>query len=387
MEPLYGLIRDYAWGSRSAIAELQGRPVPSAGPEAELWLGAHPGAPAGVDRDGVRVSLLDLLAADPAHWLGAEVLDRFGPRLPFLFKVLAAEAPLSLQVHPDAEQARAGYAADGARTDGRRNYVDPYHKPELLVALTPFEALCGFRDPAVSAAALAGFGVPALAPVVAALRAGASGLREAVRLLLDWPAAERAGLVGAVVEAEVAGPDAALVRDLAARYPDDPGVLVALLLHHVRLTPGEAIWMPAGNLHAYLRGTGVELMAASDNVLRCGLTPKYVDPVELLRILRFDVLDDPVVAARPVVPGVVTWPVPVDDFVLYQVVGTAGVPEVRLPVPGPRVVLCVAGTVTVGDDAGGCTLRCGEAAIGTAGAGPLVVTGPGEVFVAAAGLR
>ncbi|SCL35324.1 mannose-6-phosphate isomerase, type 1 [Micromonospora pallida] len=387
MELLYGPIRDYAWGSRSAIAELQGRPVPSDGPEAELWLGAHPAAPATVDRDGARVSLLDLLAADPDHWLGAEVLDRFGPRLPFLFKVLAAEAPLSLQVHPDAEQARAGFAADGARTDGHRNYVDPHHKPELLVALTPFEALCGFRDPAVSAAALAGFGVPALAPVVTALRSGGSGLREAVRLLLDWPVADRAGLVAAVVGAEIAGPDAALVRELAARYPDDPGVLVALLLHHVWLAPGEAIWMPAGNLHAYLRGSGVELMAASDNVLRCGLTPKHVDPVELLRILRFEVLDDPVVAARPVVPGVLTWPVPVDDFVLYRVVGTAGDPEVRLPVPGPRVTLCVAGTVTVGDDAGRVTLRCGEAAIGTAGAGPLLVSGPGEVFVAAAGLR
>ncbi|WP_416901010.1 mannose-6-phosphate isomerase, class I [Micromonospora echinospora] len=387
MEQLYGPIRDYAWGSRSAIAELQGRPVPSDGPEAELWLGAHPGAPATVDRDGARVSLCDLLDADPDHWLGVEVLDRFGPRLPFLLKVLAAEAPLSLQVHPDAEQARDGYAADCARVDGHRNYVDPYHKPELLVALTPFEALCGFRDPAVSAAALAGFGVPALAPVVAALHEGASGLREAVRLLLDWPAAQRAGLVDAVVAAPATGPDAVLVRELAARYPDDPGVLVALLLHRVRLAPGEAIWMPAGNLHAYLRGTGVELMAASDNVLRCGLTPKHVDPVELLRILRFDVLDDPVVAARPVVPGVVTWPVPVDDFVLYRVAPTAGSTAVPLPVPGPRVVLCVAGTITVGDDAGSVTLRCGEAAIGTAGTGPLVVSGPGEAFVAAAGLR
>ncbi|MEU4569391.1 mannose-6-phosphate isomerase, class I [Micromonospora sp. NPDC023956] len=387
MEQLYGPIRDYAWGSRSALAALQGRPVPSDGPEAELWLGAHPGAPARVDRDGTRVSLLDLLAADPGHWLGAQVLDRFGPRLPFLLKVLAAEAPLSLQVHPDAEQARIGYAADRSRGDGHRNYVDPHHKPELLVALTPFEALCGFRDPTVSAAALAGFGVPALAPVLAALDDGASGLREAVRLLLEWPAAERAGLVGAVVAAPVTGPDAALVRDLAARYPEDPGVLVAVLLHRVRLAPGEAIWMPAGNLHAYLRGTGVELMAASDNVLRCGLTPKHVDPVELLRILRFDVLDDPVVSARPVVPGLVTWPVPVDDFVLYRFAGSAGSAAVPLPVPGPRVALCVAGTVTVGDDAGRVTLRCGEAAIGTAGAGPLVVEGPGDAFVAAAGLR
>ncbi|WBB77348.1 mannose-6-phosphate isomerase, class I [Micromonospora sp. WMMD882] len=412
MELLHGPVRDYAWGSRSALAEFQGRPVPSVGPEAELWLGAHPGAPASVDRDGARVSLLDLLTADPDGWLGKQVLDRFGPRLPFLLKVLAADAPLSLQVHPDAEQARAGHAAEQARAaaeqaraaggragvggpgqsgdaaGGRpRNYVDPHHKPELLVALTPFEALCGFRDPGASAEALAGFGVPALTPVVAALRSGRCGLREAVRLLLGWPTAERAGLVGAVLAAEVAGPDADLVGALAARYPDDPGVLVAVLLHHVRLAPGEAIWMPAGNLHAYLRGTGVELMAASDNVLRCGLTPKHVDAAEVLRVLRFEVLDDPVLVPERVAPGVLTWPVPVDDFVLYQVTVSEGGSPVALPLPGPRVVLCGAGAITVSDDTGSVTLGRGQAAVGAAGVGPLLVDGAGQAYVAAAGLR
>ncbi|MEH0933827.1 mannose-6-phosphate isomerase, class I [Micromonospora psammae] len=385
MELLYGPIRDYAWGSRSAIAELQGRPVPSDGPEAELWLGAHPGAPATVDRDGVRVSLVDLLLAEPDYWLGERVVGRFGCRLPFLLKVLAADAPLSLQAHPDSEQARAGHAADAARPDGQRNYVDPYHKPELLVALSPMEALCGFRDPARSAEVLAGFGVPALEPVVAALRAGPAGLREAVRALLTWPADQRDGLVAAVLAAQVAGPDAELARLLAAGYPGDPGVLVALLLHHVRLAPGEAIWMPAGNLHAYLRGTGVEIMAASDNVLRGGLTPKRVDVDELLRVLRFEVLPDPVVRARPVAPGVVCWPVPVEDFALHRVTVEPGGPAVPLPLPGPRVVLCRAGKLTVDDGAGTVTLGPGQAAIGTATAEPLVFSGEGEAYVATCG--
>ncbi|SCG42803.1 mannose-6-phosphate isomerase, class I [Micromonospora halophytica] len=385
MELLYGPIRDYAWGSRSAIAALQGRPVPSDGPEAELWLGAHPGAPAMVDRDGNRVSLVDLLVAEPDHWLGERVVDRFGTRLPFLMKVLAADAPLSLQAHPDAEQARAGHAADAARTDGHRNYVDPYHKPELLVAISPMEALCGFRDPAESAQVLAAFGVPALEPVVAALRTGPAGLREAVRLLLTWPSAERAGLVEAVVAADVAGPDAELARALAAGYPGDPGVLVALLLHHVELAPGEGIWMPAGNLHAYLRGTGVEVMAASDNVLRGGLTPKHVDVDELLRVLCFEVLADPVVTARPVAPGVVCWPVPVDDFALHRVTVDAATPQVRLPLPGPRVVLCRAGKLSVDDGAGVVTIGPGQAAVGTAVAEPLVFSGEGEAFVATCG--
>ncbi|MEU5722572.1 mannose-6-phosphate isomerase, class I [Micromonospora sp. NPDC047738] len=383
MELLQGRIRDYAWGSRTAIAELQGRPAPSDGPEAELWLGAHPGAPATVDRDGSPVSLSELLLAEPAHWLGERVVGRFGTRLPFLLKVLAADAPLSLQAHPDAEQARAGHAAD---TD-RVNYVDPYHKPELLVALSEFEALCGFRDPAESAAALAAFGVPVLESVVTALRTGPAGLREAVRLLLSWPEAERAGLVAAVLTADVAGPDAVLARSLAVDYPADPGVLVALLLHHVRLVPGEAIWMPAGNLHAYLRGTGVEIMAASDNVLRGGLTPKRVDVDELLRVLRFEVLDEPVVAPVAVAPGVVTWPVPVEDFALHRVEVTAGGPGARLTLPGPRVVLCRVGKLAVDDGVGTVVLGPGQAAVGTAAGGPLVIGGEGEAFVATCGLR
>jgi mannose-6-phosphate isomerase len=384
MEPLYGPIKDYAWGSRSAIAVLQGRSAPSDGPEAELWLGAHPTAPAAVERDGARIALTELLAAEPVDWLGQRVIDRFGPRLPFLLKVLAAEAPLSLQAHPDAEQARAGYAAEQARAGGHRNYVDPFHKPELLVALGPMEALCGFRTPAASARALAGLGVPQLRPVLDALGGGAAGLAEAVRLLLEWPTAERAGLVTAARAA--GGPDADLVALLAEAYPADPGVLVALLLNRVRLAPGEAIWMPAGNLHAYLRGTGVEVMAASDNVLRGGLTPKHVDVAELLRVLRFEVLDQPVIRPREVTDGVVTWPVPVDDFALHRVTVGAGRPEVTLEVPGPRVVLCTAGRVTVTDGVTPVSLGSGRAGVGPAGGGSLTVTGEGETYVASTGV-
>ncbi|WP_027659317.1 mannose-6-phosphate isomerase, class I [Salinispora fenicalii] len=387
MELLYGPIRNYAWGSRSAIATLQGRPSPSPEPEAELWLGAHPGAPASVDRDGTRVSLVELLSAEPGHWLGQQVVDRFGVRLPFLLKVLAADAPLSLQAHPDPEQARVGHAADAAREAGQRNYVDPFHKPELLVALTPMEALCGFRDPAESAEVLAAFGVPALEPVVAALRTGAAGLADAVRLLLTFPTDQRAGLVAAVASAAVDSPDARLARSLADSYPGDPGVLVALLLNWVRIAPGEAIWMPAGNLHAYLRGTGVEIMAASDNVLRGGLTPKRIDVDELLRVLRFEVLDDPVVRPVPVAPGVVCWPVPVDDFALYQVQVDSDRAEVTVPLVGPRVVLCSAGALTVDDGAGSVELGPGQAAVSPAAAGELRIAGTGEAYVASAGLR
>lgn len=417
MEPLRGRIRNYAWGSRTVIADLQGRPAPSPGPEAELWLGAHPDSPSSVSRDGREVSLLDLLAAAPDRWLSVPVRRRFGPRLPFLLKVLAAEAPLSLQAHPDAEQARRGYAAQRAETAtetateapadraggmaadrargtaagraGRAgNYTDPYHKPELLVAVTPFDALCGFRDPAISARVFEAFGVPDLVPVVERLRAGTAGLAAAVRTLLTWPEADRSTLVSTAAKADVppaCAADAALVRELARRYPADPGVLVALLLNRVTLAPGEAIWMPAGNLHAYLSGAGVEILAASDNVLRGGLTPKRVDVPELLRILRFEVLADPVRAPVPVAPGVVTWPVPVDDFALHAVRLDADLPRVRLAPPGPRLLLCLAGEVTAADRAGAATLRRGDPAIGAADGGELLLSGHGEVFVGSVG--
>jgi mannose-6-phosphate isomerase len=374
VEPLDSPIRDYAWGSRSVLAELQGRPAPSPGPEAELWIGAHPGSPSTVLREAGPVDLSRLIASAPDEWLGADVTARYGARLPFLLKVLAAEAPLSLQAHPDAERAARRFAA------GDPNYVDAYHKPELLVAIAPFEALCGFRQPGRSAAVLDAVG---LGEVAAHLRRGSAGLAEAVRLLLDTPGdAAVARAVSADLPPGLAD-DQNLVRRLAETYPMDPGVLVALLLNHVLLEPGEAVWMPAGNLHAYLRGAGVEVMAASDNVLRGGLTRKRVDVPELLRVLHFEVLEDPVVKPVIVAPGVVTWPVPVDEFVLHRAC-LAG-ETVNLPLPGPRMVLCTAGEVSCADDGEPVVLTPGRAAVGAAGRGPVVLTGHGEAFVACVG--
>ena len=382
---LTGAIRPYAWGSRTVIAELQGRPAPTEGPEAELWLGAHPGDPSTVTGPAGPVSLATLIADDPKGQLGDEVAAEFGSRLPFLLKVLAAETPLSLQAHPDAAYAQVAFARQEADPSAPKNYTDAYHKPEMLVALTPFEALCGFRSPEVSAAAIEAFGLPSLAPVIAVLRAG--DLRTAVHDLLTWPQADRKPLVEAVIVAarSTPSPDAALAADLASHYPGDPGVLVALLLNHVRLAPGEAIWMPAGNLHAYLRGAGIELMAASDNVLRGGLTPKRVDVDELLNVLVFEVLDDPILPSSPVAPGVVTWQVPVRDFVLYGVELDGTRPPIEVPAAGPRIILTVAGDVFAGESRDGTPVELtpGTAAYAPAEAGPIKLAGTGRAFVAA----
>jgi mannose-6-phosphate isomerase len=384
--PLTGIIRPYAWGSRTSLAELQGRPAPTDNPEAELWLGAHPDDPATVIRPDGPIALDALIASDPAGQLGAGVAAEFGPRLPYLLKVLAAESPLSLQAHPDSAYAKQAYARQQADPSLPKNYTDAYHKPEMLVALTPFEALCGFRSPETSAAALEAFNIPALAPVVSALLGG--DLRTAVRDLLTWPDADRKPLIEAVVAAasSLSSPDAALAARLAAAYPGDPGVLVALLLNHVRLEPGQAIWMPAGNLHAYLHGTGVELMAASDNVLRGGLTPKRVDVDELLRVLVFEVLDDPILPATPVAPGVETWPVPVRDFVLYAVDLDGTRPPIEVPAEGARIVVTVSGDVFVGESVDGTPVdvAAGSAAYAPASAGRIKLAGLGRAFVAAA---
>jgi mannose-6-phosphate isomerase len=388
--PLTGVVRPYAWGSRTILAKLQGRPVPSEGPEAELWLGAHPGDPSTVTRpDGV-VSLDTLIAEDPKGQLGPEVAGEFGSRLPYLMKVLAADEPLSLQAHPDAEYARRAFAAQEADPAAPRNYTDAYHKPEMLVALTPFQALCGFRAPDVSAAVLDGLDVPRLASVVVALRAGVTGLRDAVRTLLSWPAEDRRPLVDAVVAAARAGTTSpyassyALAVELAGHYPGDPGVLVALLLNHVRLEPGEAIWLPAGNLHAYLNGAAVELMAASDNVLRGGFTSKRVDVEELLRVLRFEVLDEPVLRSVGVAPGVVTWRVPAREFVLYRIRLDGPGGPIAVPGIGPRILLGTEGEAVVSGESGeAVTIRTGAAAYAPADATELTVAGTGEVFVAA----
>ncbi len=360
MLPLQTIIRGYPWGSHEFIAKVQGRIAPTDEPEAELWIGAHPDSPSTVDSQ----PLDKLIDASPEQSLGERTVQRFGPRLPYLMKLLAAQQPLSVQAHPDSAQARAGYMAEEAagipKGSPERSYADPFHKPELLVALEDFDALCGFRPLGEAADVLGALGIPELDPVVRMLSAG--DLRGSLGTLLS--------LKREVVE-RVAAHDPLAAR-LARFHPGDPGVVVALLLNRRMLRAGEAVWMPARTLHAYIEGAGVEIMAASDNVLRGGLTRKHVDVPELLRVLNFEPCQVPVISAEPVAAGVVTWPVPVPDFRLYRVV-VNGAP-VTLDPAGPRTVLCLTGPASVRDNDGAVTLSGGEPAFGHAGSGPLTFT-------------
>jgi mannose-6-phosphate isomerase len=367
-------VRPYAWGSRTSIAALQGREA-AAGPEAELWMGAHPAAPSTLRTAGGPVSLTEFVAADPEGVLGSGALASFGPRLPYLFKVLAADQPLSLQVHPSPEQAAEGYAREeraGIPVDAPdRNYRDPYAKPELLYALAPFDALCGFQEPSRSAALLAGLAVGALDPVVKTLHGG--GIHETVSALLA-PQAGHGPMVEAVAAACARTPELAWAAELAAHYPGDPGVVIALMMHRVRLAPGEALYVPAGQPHSYLRGVGVEIMGASDNVLRGGLTGKHMDVPELLRILSPSA-SGPALVRPSVTGGVSVYRTPAREFELSKV-DLDG--ELTLAGSGPRILLCAEGEAR----ASGHDLTPGESVFATASSGSLRLSGRGTLFLA-----
>ena len=397
MDLLEPVTQPYAWGSHTAIAELQGRPGPTAGPEAELWMGAHPSAPSGVERSGARTTLDAVTAADPRGELGPECAARFGGRLPFLLKVLAAEQALSIQVHPSREQAEAGYRAENGRGlapgDKSRNYVDDWPKPEILCALTPFEVLAGLRTTADAAALLRALGVAGLVPLADELDAtpDPAALTRALAAILTWPAAEREPLVAAVGAAcgRIAagtGPYAAAcaaVVQIAAGHPGDLGVVAALLLRHAVLRPGEAVFMPAGGLHAYLRGTGVELLANSDNVVRAGLTGKHVDVPELLRLLD-PAAPVPVTEPRPAGAGIFVYDSPAPEFRLYR--AEAGPEETVLPGAGqPRIVFCAEGAALLHDGRGALKVARGESCFLSAADGAVSVSGPASLFIATDG--
>ncbi|AUH68388.1 MULTISPECIES: mannose-6-phosphate isomerase, class I [Gordonia] len=379
MKLLAGVVRPYAWGSRTALAELRGTPSPSPHPEAELWFGAHPASPARIcgEVEGPQ-DLLGVIEADPVRELGAETADQFGSRLPYLLKILAAQEPLSLQAHPSLEQAVAGFerenAAGLALDAPDRNYRDPSHKPELVVALTEFDALAGFRDPHVTVEILKALAVPALDPYLGMLveQPDETGLRAVFTTWLTLPEAVIGALVPEVLNGAVrvlGGDDDRFTLELRSllelgeAYPGDPGVLASLLLNRIRLQPGEGIYLSAGNLHAYLHGMAVELMANSDNVLRGGLTPKHIDVPELLRVLDFHPVS--IDALMPQVRSLGTERVyltPAPEFRLSRVeldgTGLHAAQSISFEMAGPQILAVISGRVAV-EGSGGELLKAG----------------------------
>jgi mannose-6-phosphate isomerase len=395
VDVLEPVVQPYAWGSRYAIAEIQGRPAPTPGPEAELWMGAHPAAPSGLHRGSREVTLDQVIAADPERELGPGCTARFGPRLPFLLKILAPQQALSIQVHPDRAQAEAGYRAEAARgiAPGERDYADDWPKPELLCALTRFEALAGFRPADDILALLTDLDEPQLQPVAASLAAapGPDGQAAALRQVLGWPADQRdqllAGVLAACARVAAAGGRYAAactaVLGIATDHPGDLGLVAALLLNYTVLEPGEALYMAAGGLHAYIKGVGVELMANSDNVLRAGLTGKRIDVPELLRLVD-PAVPVPVIHPRPLAAHVAEYDTPAPEFQLYRLDPAGG--DVGLPDAGPRIVLCIEGAATLrAHDGDSVKLGRGESCFVPAADGDVTVSGQAVLFAAASG--
>jgi len=376
--PLTNDPRDYAWGSATLIAELEGR-EPSGRPEAEVWFGDHPGDPAETP-DG---RTLDV-------WLAEE---RGTESLPYLLKLLAAASPLSIQAHPSKAQAESGFAREEsagiARDAADRTYRDANHKPELIVALSEeFRALAGLRDLEATRRLVADAGEGAR-PLAERLESADASLSA----VIGWVLSDEAGHdVRAIIDAASSATSAEfaaefeLVRAMQAEFPGDPGILVALLMNLVTLRRGEGLFVPAGVLHAYLSGLGVELMAASDNVLRGGLTPKHIDVAELLTVLDASPGAQPIVRPRATAPGVERFDVPVEDFALDRV-RVSPDSDARLTIAGPAIALATAGDITV---TGGVTgsaqsLVPGRAVLVTSDEQSLLVSGDGEVFVAVPG--
>jgi mannose-6-phosphate isomerase len=392
--------RDYAWGSTTEIAELLGR-QPSGHPEAELWLGSHAGSPSLIldpTQTGGAHDLAEWIAADPHAALGD------GAQLPYLLKVLAAAGPLSLQAHPSSAQAEAGFARENAAgiplDSPDRNYKDAAHKPELIFALSEtFDALCGFRDVGASEQVFRRLAETATETDRATIARFAETLTgepaEVLRHATEWllggdPAVTE--LVAAIeraasaVEPDATGDDLAVAADtvrlLDAAFPGDPGIALALLLNRVTLTPGQVLYLPAGNIHAYLRGLGIELMAASDNVLRGGLTPKRIDVPELVSVLDFSpIRATPMLPERPA-PGVEVFRPDVPDFTLDHVVVGGAVATAPVDLPGPAIALCTEGAVTLAGRSGQVELERGESVFVTPDETRLTLSGAGTVFIA-----
>lgn len=408
--------------------------APTGEPQAELWLGDHPGSPATVAKaSAAPLTLIELIESDP------DLYGVNGGSLPFLLKVLAIGAPLSLQVHPNLEQARAGFAAEnaaGVALDApHRNYRDDNHKPELLVALSEVTALSGFRPIADAVADLRTLATGAGAPMLAdaAERLVKLSPEAGRRWFLEWAFGGSDDVTRAVdaITALVSGESAVLdtpsgvdvgrvecLRALTSHYPGDPGALVSLLLHHVRLEPGEAIYLGAQQLHAYLGGIAVEVMATSDNVLRAGLTSKHIDIDEMLRVLDTSELDDPRIPGTSIAPGLCSWAPEIPDFKLYRArvrddsdedsAPLHVVPnhasdlrivfanrkhehaaeEILLETPAPVVLLATQGRLHVsrpdGELAEMANVARGQSLYISAGQ-PIRITGTGEAFLATVG--
>jgi len=383
MQKLINSLQNYAWGSKTALTDLYGIPNPQQQPMAELWMGAHPKSPSRVELDGEKVSLRALIDTDQSHLLGAKVAQRFG-ELPFLFKVLCAGQPLSIQVHPSKSAAVAGFAKENAAgialSAADRNYKDANHKPELVYALTPFLAINGFRElhEIVSLLQPVAGAHPAIAHFLQ--HADADNLAKLFAHLLSLAGEEKSRALGVLKAAlnSQHGQPWDTIKEICRFWPDDSGLFSPLLLNVIELQPGEAMFLFAETPHAYLRGVALEVMANSDNVLRAGLTPKYIDIAELLANVKFTPSPYQQLLMPPQVDGnTLNFPVPVDDFAFS--IHTLTDDPVTLSQQSAAILFCIEGNATISRQQQQLMLQPGESCFIAANESPVKISGHGRI--------
>lgn len=377
-------IQGYDWGSHDSLTTLFGIPNPQGKPQAELWMGAHPNGCSEVTLAGSVQKLSSVIDRAPAAALGEATFACFGS-LPFLFKVLCAEKALSIQVHPSKAQAEAGFAKEEAAgidiKASNRNYKDPNHKPELVFALTPYQAMNGFRAIPAILALFERVNLAAIADLTAALAASQNeaGLQHFFHQLLVLEGTCKEETLEGLLTYAAAHQDEetfALITSLAAQYPGDVGLFSPLLLNVVTLEPGQAMFLDACTPHAYVRGTGLEIMANSDNVLRAGLTPKYIDVAELLDCTRCQAKPDDQILLSPRCDGAVQhFDVPVPDFTFS--VYPAG--EHQLTTASAEILFAIDDTVTLKQGEQSLRLEKGQSAFIPAATGSYQLLAAGRV--------
>jgi mannose-6-phosphate isomerase len=356
---LKNTIQEYAWGSLTAIPELVGTTNPQNIPQAELWMGAHPKAPSRVEVHNQWISLLDLIEKNPEAILGKKIAQKFDGTLPYLFKVLAASRPLSIQAHPSLKQAKEGFERENAEgiplNAPHRNYRDDNHKPECIFALTSFCALCCFRHRRETIAYLSKICPSGMNKELDELNQdqGAEGLKRFFSFLMNLEGSRCRQMISEAKQnvKAFAGDDPVFewVRRLSSEYPDDVGIFAPVLLNLVCLEPGQAMFLAAGQLHAYLDGVGIELMANSDNVLRGGLTPKHVDVLELLNVLDFNEYEVEFLKPKNIDPCETLYTSPVEEFILSKIVLKPGDIYKGKKQRSAEILLCTDGAAALDD--------------------------------------
>jgi len=383
MQKLNNSLQNYAWGSKTALTELYGIENPQGLPMAELWMGAHPKSPSTVEVNGEARSLREVIDADKIATLGKAVAERFG-ELPFLFKVLCADQPLSIQVHPSKAAAEEGFARENAAgiplSAAERNYKDANHKPELVYALTPFQAMNGFRElhEIVSLLEPVAGAHPQIAHFLE--NANEANLAKLFATLLSLQDEAKSRAIGVLKSALNAreGEPWQTIKSIASDYPDDSGLFSPLLLNVITLQPGEAMFLFAETPHAYLKGVALEVMANSDNVLRAGLTPKFIDIPELLANLKFQAKPAATLLTQPQRDGeTLNFPIPVEDFA-FAIHGLSAAPQ-ALAQNSAALLFCIEGQAVIEKSGQQLVLKPGDSCFVAANESPVNAAGTGRL--------